>query len=83
MSRKLLQSTLLGFGRSLTRAMLSEKIARERGLLQSLDPRVRVIGLFALVLAVTLSRRISVVAGLLLVAIVLATLSPGQPGHPG
>ncbi len=79
MSRKLLQSTLLGFGRGLTRAMLSEKIARERGLLQSLDPRVRVIGLFALVLAVTLSRRISVVAGLLLVAIVLATLSRVSP----
>ncbi|HLI62581.1 MAG TPA: cobalt ECF transporter T component CbiQ [Terriglobales bacterium] len=75
MSRGFVESTTVGFARALTRAMLSERTARQRGLLQSLDPRVRVIGLFALILAVTLSRRMAVVATLLAVAITIALLS--------
>lgn len=75
MSRSFVESTTVGFTRALTRAMLSEETARKRGLLQSLDARVRLIGLLALVLAVTLSRKISVVAALLGVAILLAVLS--------
>ncbi len=55
--------------------MLSEETARRRGLLQSLDVRVRLIGLLALVAAVTLSRKISVVAVLFAAAILLAVLS--------
>src|ERR1019366_5074030 len=47
-----LTSTMLGFTRALARAMASEQIARQAGLLQSLDPRVRVVGLFTMVLAV-------------------------------
>lgn len=68
----------MGFARALTRAMLWEQTSRQRGLLQSLDPRVRVVGLFALVLAVTLSRKITVVAALFCVAVVLALLSRVQ-----
>jgi cobalt/nickel transport system permease protein len=75
MSRGFLEATTVGFAGTLTRAMLSEETARKRGLLQSLDPRVRVIGLFALVLAVTLSRRIAVVAALFAVALLIALLS--------
>lgn len=69
------ESTVIGFTRALTRALMSEEIARRRGLLQSLDPRVRVVGLFALVLAVTLSQRLTVVLTLFLVAVMLAVLS--------
>ncbi len=69
------ESTTIGFTRALTRAMLSEETARKRGLLQSLDVRVRLIGLLALVMSVTLSRKTSVVAGLFALAIVLAVLS--------
>jgi cobalt ECF transporter T component CbiQ len=75
MSRGFVESTTLGFARALTRAMLSERTARQRGLLQSLDPRVRLIGLFALVLAVTISRRMAVVAALFIVAITIALFS--------
>jgi cobalt/nickel transport system permease protein len=75
MSRGFLESTTVGFARALTRTMLSEETARQRGLLQKLDPRVRIVGLFALVLAVTLSRRIAVVAALFAAAIVIALLS--------
>lgn len=75
MSRSFLESTTLGFGRAFTRAMLSERTAQQRGLLQSLDPRVRVVGLFALVLTVTLSRKLIIVAALLLLAVVMAVAS--------
>lgn len=75
MSRGFVESTTLGFARALTRAMLSERTARQRGLLQSLDPRVRLIGLFSLVLAATLSRRLAVVAALFVAAIAIALSS--------
>jgi cobalt ECF transporter T component CbiQ len=75
MKRGLLESTTVGFARALTRAMLSERTAGQPGLLQSLDPRVRVVGLLALVLAVVLSRKVGVVAALLAVGIAIALLS--------
>jgi len=70
-----LQSTAVGFGRALSRALMSEEVAHRSGLLQSLDPRVRVIGLFALVLAVTLSRKLTVVLMLFLAAGMIAAFS--------
>ena len=75
MSRGFVETTTLGFARAFTRAMLSEQTARRRGLLQSFDPRVRVVGVFALILAVTLARRITVIAALALVATAIALLS--------
>jgi cobalt ECF transporter T component CbiQ len=68
-------ATLLGLTRALGNALVSEQLARRPGLLQALDPRVRVIGLLALVLPVTLSHRVSVVAALFVVAILLALFS--------
>ncbi len=75
MKRGFLESTVVGFARVITRAMISEETARQEGLLQALDPRVRVVGLFSLVLAVTLSKKISVVAALFGVALVIAISS--------
>jgi cobalt/nickel transport system permease protein len=68
-------STLVGITRALGHALVSEQVARQPGLLQALDPRVRVAGLFSLVLAVTLSHRISVVLALFCAAILIAVLS--------
>jgi cobalt/nickel transport system permease protein len=70
-----LTSTMIGFTRALTRGMASEQIAHRSGLLQSLDPRVRVIGLLAMVVATVLSRKIVVVAALFLIAVTVAILS--------
>lgn len=67
--------TLVALTRAFGNALVSEQIARRHGLLQMLDPRVRVIGLLALVLAVTLSHRIDVVVVLFLGAVILALLS--------
>ena len=66
---------MIGFTRALARAMASEQIARQAGLLQSLDPRVRVIGLFVMVVAAVLSRKITVIAALFFVAVIIAMLS--------
>jgi cobalt/nickel transport system permease protein len=68
-------ATLLSLTRALGNTLVSEQIARRPGLLQWLDPRVRLVGLVALVLAVTLTRRIAIVAALFLVAVLLALLS--------
>jgi cobalt/nickel transport system permease protein len=68
-------STLVGLTRALGSALVSEQVARERGLLQALDPRVRVAGLLALVVAVTLSHRVSVIVALFCLAVLIALLS--------
>ena len=75
MKRGFLESTTIAFGRVLTRAMLSETTAQKAGLLQALDPRVRVVGLFALVVAAALTHKLMVVATLFAGAVVLAILS--------
>jgi cobalt/nickel transport system permease protein len=56
-------------------ALVSEKVARQPGLLQSLDPRIRLAGLLLLVAAVTLLHKIVAVLALLALAVVLALLS--------
>jgi cobalt ECF transporter T component CbiQ len=70
-----LERTLRGFTRALSKALQSEHAAIQPGLLQDLDPRVRVIGVLALVIAVILCRRIEAIAALLLIAIAIAVAS--------
>ncbi len=70
-----LESTTVGFARSFTHAMQSEETARRRGLMQLIDPRVRLVGVLALVIAVVISRKIEIVAALFGLAIVLAVSS--------
>jgi cobalt/nickel transport system permease protein len=57
------------------RAAIAEQVAFSEGALQRVDPRVKVAGLFALIIAVAASRRLGVIAGLFLVAAVLAAAS--------
>jgi cobalt/nickel transport system permease protein len=56
-------------------ALLAEKIARTDGLLQRLDPRVKIIGLLALTIAAALARKLSVIGTIFVVALLLAALS--------
>ena len=69
------ESTLRGFARAFSRALISEKAANQPGLLQSLDPRVRVVGILVLVMSAVLCRRLSVIAAILAVAVVIAIAS--------
>src|SRR3954447_8326779 len=65
-------STVRGFSNALSRALVSEEVAERHGFLQQFDPRVRLIGILLLVIAVLLCRRIDVLAGLFGLAILLA-----------
>lgn len=70
-----LESTLERFARALSRALVSERVSSRPGLLQTLDPRVRVAGLLMLVIAVVICRRLDVIAVLLLLAVGVAVAS--------
>ena len=67
-----IEHTLADISHALEQSLFAEEIARQRGLLQSLDPRVKVVSMIALLVAVGLSRSIPVIIGLYLVALMLA-----------
>lgn len=69
------ERTIRGLAAAMERALYAEELAKVDGLLQRLDPRVKVIGMLALVVATALARNILVILGLFGVAIVLALLS--------
>lgn len=73
--RKGFASTLVGISRSLGSALVSEDIAHRAGLLQSIDPRVRLVGIFLLILAVTLAHKVEVISVLFGAALLLALAS--------
>jgi cobalt ECF transporter T component CbiQ len=75
MSAGVVAKTVRGFTRALEQTLVSENSAHERGLLQALDPRVKLVGLLALVVAAALSRKLAVMAALFGLGIVLAVAS--------
>ena len=58
----------------------AEQLAETRGVLQSIDPRVKVVGLLCLIIAVTACRRLDIIAGLFAAALGLALVSRIAPG---
>jgi len=70
-----IERTLAGFADALEHAGTAERLADQKGLLQRLDPRVKVIGALLLILATMCSRRLSVTASMLIVAVALAWLT--------
>jgi cobalt/nickel transport system permease protein len=70
-----LENTLEGLHSAMEQALHAETAAEQRGLLQALDPRVKVAGLLALVAAAALAAKLLVIAAILALAITLAALS--------
>ncbi len=66
------ESTIRGFTRALSKALASERTAGLTGIMQNLDPRVRVVGILMLVVAVVASHRLRIIATLFLLAVLLA-----------
>ncbi len=66
---------LADINEALEHSVFSEKIARQEGLLQALDPRLKVIAMIALLFAVSLSHQLAVIAALYACALILAALS--------
>jgi cobalt ECF transporter T component CbiQ len=73
--RDFIERTLSNVLHALQRALDAEATAQRRGLLQSLDPRVKVVGLLSFILAAALARNLIVIGVLLCIAVVLALLS--------
>lgn len=69
------ERTIGSLAGAMERALYAEELAKANGLLQALDPRVKVVGLLALVVAAALARNILIILGLFGVALVLALLS--------
>ena len=70
-----IEGSVRSFLEVLEHALESEKIARRNGLLQSLDPRVKLLGVLGLVVAATASRRLAVIGGIFTWACILALCS--------
>lgn len=69
------ERTLSTLVRKAERALFAEEVARKAGFLQTLDPRVKIIGLLALILDVTLARNFFTIILIFMAAIILAVLS--------
>lgn len=74
-SSSFIERTIVSFARATEHALFAEDIAKSRGLLQRLDPRVKVFGMLALLVAAAMARNLKVIAALFAVAVVLALFS--------
>jgi cobalt ECF transporter T component CbiQ len=70
-----IERTIASLIRASERAAIAEQVAFSEGTLQRVDPRVKVAGLFALIIVVAASRRLGVIAALFVVAAALAAAS--------
>jgi cobalt/nickel transport system permease protein len=70
-----LERTIAGLADIFDQSIYAEELADQDGLLQRLDPRVKVIGLLLLVVAVAMARNFAVIVTLFVVAVGLALLS--------
>ena len=70
-----IERTLKQLLNAIEHSLHSEQLSTSEGLLQSLDPRTKVLGLLALIISAALSHRVTVIAALLAIAILLAVLS--------
>jgi cobalt/nickel transport system permease protein len=75
MNRGVIAKTLHEFTATLERTLVSEDSTHAHGLLQSLDPRVKLVGLLALVVSASLSRKLVVLAVLFGMGLALALAS--------
>ena len=69
------EKTLTGAAGVLRQAMFSQDVAAQRGLLQRLDPRVKVVSLLFLLLVAALPRHVPVLLAMYAVTLVLAVAS--------
>lgn len=74
-----IERTLEKLVAAIERAIESEEIAKAGGLLQGIDPRVKVVGFTGLIFAAVFSRRLTVIATVFALAILMAALSRVRP----
>lgn len=69
------ERTLSSLVNAMERALDAEEIANSNGLLQRLDPRVKVIGILALIVVSAMAHRLWVICAMFAVAVAIAVLS--------
>ena len=69
------EATLAGLLEATDQALHAEELSARRGWLQGLDPRVNIVGLFALIIAAAMSHSLVVIAATFALAVALALLS--------
>jgi cobalt/nickel transport system permease protein len=74
-SRNFIERTIVSLMGASEYAAAAERTAAMEGVLQGIDPRVKVAGMFALVIAVAAAGRLRVILALFAVALALAVLS--------
>jgi cobalt/nickel transport system permease protein len=75
MRRSFIERTLASLMAASQYAATAEQMAASGGMLQGIDPRIKVAGLFGLIVAVAASHRLWVIAGIFVFAVMLASLS--------
>lgn len=76
---KFLERSLATFVAALERAFYAEELAQAKGLLQRLDPRVKVTGILALIIAAATSHQLWVIGAVFAGALILAVSSRVSP----
>ncbi len=74
-SSSFVERTLVDINHSLEQSVFADHTARQAGLLQKLDPRLKILSALLVLLAVSLSRSLLVILALYLLALVLALFS--------
>lgn len=74
-SRGVVERSLSSFVDALEHAFYAEDLAKKHGMLQKLDPRVKIVAILPLIVIAALSRRLWVIAALFAVALAVALLS--------
>jgi cobalt/nickel transport system permease protein len=74
-SRGVVERTLASFVDALEHAFQAEDLAKKNGLLQKIDPRVKIVGLLPLIATAALARQFWVIAALLVIAVAVGMLS--------
>ena len=74
-SRGVVERGLASFVAALDHAFYAEGLAKKSGLLQTLDPRIKIAAFLPLIVIAALARRLWVIAALLAIAVAIALLS--------
>ena len=74
-SRGVVERSLASFLDALEHAFYAEELAKKNGLLQKLDPRIKIVAVLPLIVIAALARRLWVIVALFAAAVVLALLS--------
>lgn len=72
MAQSVIERSLVGITGAIERTLFADEVARQPGLLQTLDPRVKLVSALAMLLALAFARNLWILVGLYVVVLLLA-----------